>query len=93
MITFDPSTEPSTPKRPSRKEIETLCLLHAAQLAGGDSGRILDILGFSHSHTHLLPELYNALHLAGHVTIENGAVAPTSGGLDWLRDRLSAWAH
>lgn len=76
-------------ERPSRAEIEGLCLVHLATGAGCSLGDLAEGLGLSRDLARALEDAVAPLIAEGRLEERDGIVLATEAGKTWLRDRLS----
>ncbi len=76
-------------KGPSREEIETLCILYAVGTNGCNERELVTRLGLSHTLTSAVIESIQPLLVANRVVLDEGRIACTDAGHQWLRERLA----
>jgi hypothetical protein len=76
--------------RPSREEIETLCILHAVGGVGCDAGDLSVRLGLSTTLASAVAESIQPLVAEGLLQNEDGWIERTDGGDRRLTARLAA---
>ncbi len=82
-------TKPMVP-RPSREEIESLCVLHAVGSGGCSTADLAAGLGFSRELGRTLDRAVQQLVASGCLEVRSEGIFVSSGGNEWMRSRLAA---
>ncbi len=81
------------PSPPSREEIESLCIVHAAGLTWCSLTELAARLGLSRDLSSVMADAVAPLVAAGRVELQDGMVRATDAGWDWLQRRLAELGH
>ncbi|HMR75543.1 MAG TPA: hypothetical protein PKD61_10530, partial [Polyangiaceae bacterium] len=74
-------------RRPSRAEIESLCIVHAIGQTGCTLGNLPARLGLCPTLAPAMKEAVAPLVAAGHVELRDDTVCATPAGWVWLQSR------
>lgn len=79
------------PSRPSREDIECLCILHAVGKGGCFVADLAGLLGLSPGLSPAISEGIKPLIAAGWLQLHDDRLTRTDQGAAWLQDRLAAF--
>ncbi len=82
-------TEQAKVARPSRAEIETLCILDVVGRGDGTSADLAEGLGVARELAPAIEEALGPLVALGHLDVGDAGVSLTKAGREWLQQRLS----
>lgn len=82
-------TERAEVARPSRAEIESLCILDVAGRGDGTLADLAERLGVARELAPAIEEAIGPLVALGHLDVGDVGVSLTKAGRDWLQRRLS----
>lgn len=74
-------------ERPSREEIESMCIVHAVGADGCSSDGLAERLGLSREHGMFLEQAIGPLVARGLLELRDGRVWSTEAGRKWLDER------
>lgn len=77
--------------RPSRSEIERMCVVHVVGPAGCSLEELAERLGLSRALGPVLNEAIRPLLTGGHLAMRDDLVSATEAGLLWLETKLLAY--
>jgi len=75
--------------KPSRAEIESLCIVHVVSAKARSFVELAKSLGLSSDLAGVMEEAVSPLVEAGRLEVVDGEVRATELGRNWLRNRLS----